>query len=69
MEYNLRKFKRKRGDIMDYNALAEMMANSFWSAVKPTFLAVLPYLALGTLVIIVRYAAAKVRDFFTGKLR
>lgn len=54
---------------MDYNALAEMMANSFWSAVKPTFLAVLPYLALGTLVIIVRYAAAKVRDFFTGKLR
>ena len=54
---------------MDYNALAEMMTKSFISAIKPTFLVVLPYLALGTLILTVRYAAGKVWDFLTGKLR
>lgn len=54
---------------MDYTAFAEMMTESFISAIKPTFLAALPFLALGTLVIIGRYAAGKLWNFLTGKLR
>lgn len=52
---------------MDYNALAEMITESFISAIKPTFFAVLPYLALGTLILTVRYTAGKVLDFLKGK--
>ena len=52
---------------MDYNALAEMITESFISAIKPTFLAALPFLAIGTLILAARYTAGKVLDFLKGK--
>lgn len=54
---------------MDYNALAEMMTESFISAIKPSFVAALPFLAIGTLILAARYTAGKVWNFLTGKLR
>lgn len=52
---------------MDYNALAEMMTESFISAIKPTLLAAMPYLALGALILAARYTAGKVWNFLKGK--